>query len=312
MGTIEDCERNEKCEVKASRRVIMLLMNSNAWLSLGALVLTVPNGWSQTPHSKPPGYLARQSAAGAVSSVIPSVGAVANGASFLNQPVAPGSLITIFGSNLAASQVGASVIPLPTTLSDASVTFNGIPAPLLLVAAQQINAQLPWNVLPDGATSGVVHVVVSRNGSASLPFEFPVGDFGPAIFTLQSGTGQAAAINPDGSVAGVAGSIPGVTLLPASPGDTIVVYATGLGAVTPSIDNAAAPGNILRNTSTMPTVFIGGFEAQVAFAGLSPQFVGVYQINVVVPPFQGILPIQIQFGNVISSDKVTIAVALPY
>jgi uncharacterized protein (TIGR03437 family) len=204
-------------------------------------------------------------------------------------------------------------VPLPTTLSDASVTFNGIPAPLLLVSPNQINAQLPWNVLADGATPGSAQVVVTRNGASSPAFQFPVAEFGPGIFALQSGVGQAAAINPDGTLAGPAGSVPGMTLRPATPGETIVFYATGLGAVTPVIDDGAAPGSVERNAATMPTVLIGGVPAQVAFAGLSPQFVGVNQINVVVPkvPTPGVVPLQIQDGSVVSTDKVTIAVSNP-
>ncbi len=246
-------------------------------------------------------------------SILPVVGAVANGASFLDQPVASGSLVTLFGNDLAAAQVPAGVIPLPTTLSDASVTFNGIPAPLLLVSQHQINAQLPWDVLAAGETSGMAQVVVTRNGVASPPFQFPVAEFGPGIFSLQSGMGQAAAINPDGTLAGPAGSVSGVALHPAKPGDTIVVFATGLGAVTPPIDNGAAPGSVLRNAATMPTILVGGVAAQVAFAGLSPQFVGVNQINVVVPivPKAGVVPLQIKDGDVISTDKVTIAVTNP-
>ena len=236
--------------------------------------------------------------------ILPAVGAVANGASFLDQAVAPGSLITIFGTDLAAATVPAASIPLPTTLGDTSVTNNGIAAPLLLVSQFQINAQVPWNVLPSGTTSANVPVVVTRAGnSASGAFQMPVAEFGPAIFTFQNGIGQAAAINPDGSVAGTAN--------PAAPGSTIVVYATGLGAVTPVIDSGAAPGNDLRNAATQPTVLIGGVAAQVAFAGLSPQFVGVNQINVVVPavPTPGAVPLQIQVGDLTSSDKATIAVA---
>lgn len=239
-------------------------------------------------------------------SISPMVGAVANGASFLDQAVAPGSLISIFGSDLAAAQVPAGAIPLPTTRSDASVKINGIAAPLLLVSEFQINAQVPWDVLPAGTTSGMVPVVVMRGGGVVSPaFQMPVAEFGPGIFTLQGGIGQAAAINPDGSVAAPAN--------PAKPGSTIVVYATGLGAVTPVIDSGAAPGKVQRDAATMPTVLIGGVSAQVAFAGLSPQFVGVNQINVVVPtvPAPGVVPLQIQDGAIISTDKVTIAVAKP-
>ena len=104
-------------------------------------------------------------------------------------------------------------------------------------------------------------------------------------------------------------SIPGLVTRPAKSGDTIIVYATGLGAVSPSIDNGAAPGDILRNTSVKAQVLIGGKSADVPFSGLSPQFVGVNQLNVTVPSVgAGVIPLQINAGGVISTNQVTIAV----
>jgi len=81
---------------------------------------------------------------------VPAVnaGGVLNSASYTTQGVAPGSIVSIFGTNLAASTASASAIPLPTGLSDVtSVTFNSIPAGLYFVSLNQINAQLPFNVL---------------------------------------------------------------------------------------------------------------------------------------------------------------------
>jgi uncharacterized protein (TIGR03437 family) len=169
------------------------------------------------------------------------------------------------------------------------------------------------SVLP-GNKDGTFQAAKEIPTGVSPPaFQFPVAEFGPGIFALQSGVRQAAAINPDGTLAGPTGSVPGVTLHPATPGQTIAFYATGLGAVTPAIDSGAAPGAVQRNTARMPTVLIGGVSAQVAFAGLSPQFVGVNQVNVVVPkvPTPGVAPLQIQDGTIVSSDKVTIAVGNP-
>src|ERR1035438_1757956 len=73
-------------------------------------------------------------------------GGVSNAANGI-APVTPGSLVSIYGSNLAAGLAQADTIPLATTMSNISVTFNGVPAPLLFVSGGQINAQLPWNVL---------------------------------------------------------------------------------------------------------------------------------------------------------------------
>ena len=97
----------------------------------------------------------------------------------------------------------------------ASVTFNGVPAPLLFVCTGQINAQLPWNVLSSG-TAGTVNVVVTRNGQASSAQTLSVGPFSPGIFAINN---IAVAINPDGSIAAPAGAIPGITTRPAKVGD---------------------------------------------------------------------------------------------
>lgn len=245
---------------------------------------------------------------------------VLNAASFAKQgqpgaAVTAGSLVSIFGTNFASSLAQADTIPLSTTLNNVSVTFNGIPAPLLFVAQAQINAQLPWNVLTGDATSGTATVVVTRSGVASQPRTIQVGQFSPGIFTVNgNGIGFAIAVNAsDGTLAQPAGSVPGLNPPPhpASIGGAIIVYCTGLGRVDPPVASGASSLDMLRNTTTKPDVLIDGIGAQVLFSGLSPQFVGVNQLNVVVP--DGVrkadgVPLQIRMGGVTSSNMVTIAV----
>ena len=240
-----------------------------------------------------------------------SSGGVLNAASFDRaMPVTPGALISIFGSNLAATTATADSIPLSTVLGGVNVKVNGVDAPLTGVFpsanGDQINAQLPWNVQP-----GSAQVVVTRNGVASAPQSFQIGQFSPGIFTAQFGVGQAIAINyPDGSLAAPAGSIPGLATRPARAGDTIIILATGLGPVTPAPTSGAASGDAVRSTMTMPTVLIGGVSAPVDFSGLSPDFVGVNQLNVRVPPglTPGVVSLQISMGGMTTSNQVTIAV----
>jgi uncharacterized protein (TIGR03437 family) len=241
-----------------------------------------------------------------------AAGGVLNGASFdRNMPVTPGSLISIFGSNLAATTATADSIPLSTVLGGVNVKVNGIDAPLNGVfqsaSGDQINAQLPWNVQP-----GSAQVVVTRNGVASAPQTLQVGQFSPGIFSTQFGVGQAIAINfVDSSLAAPNGAIPGLATHPAKAGDTVIILATGLGPVSPSVSNGANTVDALRTTTSMPTVTIGGVSAPVDFSGLSPQFVGVNQINVRVPagaPTGGAVPLQISMGGLTSTEKVTIAI----
>ena len=115
-------------------------------------------------------------------------GSVVNSGSYSAQGVAPGSLVSIFGTELAASTSVGSTIPLSTTLSDVmSVSFSGIPAGLYFVSAGQINAQLPFNVLPTGQTSGAVNLVVTRGNGASAPSSVTVVPASPGIFTTNAG-----------------------------------------------------------------------------------------------------------------------------
>jgi len=245
---------------------------------------------------------------------------VLNAASFAKQgqpgaAVTPGSLVAIFGTNFATSLAQADTIPLSTTLNNVSVSFNDVSAPLLFVAQAQINAQLPWNVLPADASSGTATVVVTSSGVASPPRTIQIGQFSPGIFTVNgNGIGFAIAVNVnDGTLAQPVGSVAGLNPAPhpASVGGAIIIYCTGLGPVDPPVVNGTNSLDTLRNTTTKPDVLIDGIPAQVLFSGLSPHFVGVNQVNVVVPP--GVrkadgVPLQIRIGGITSSNLVTIAV----
>ncbi|MDP2998554.1 MAG: hypothetical protein Q8N47_13790 [Bryobacterales bacterium] len=242
-------------------------------------------------------------------------GGVVNAASFTppgspGHASAPGSIVSIFGANLAAATVEAQTIPLPTSLGGVKVTSNGKPAPLYFVSSGQINAQLPWDILPPGTSSGVAAIVVSVDGVAVSPRNVQLARFSPGVFTFRSGTGPAVAINANGTVAQPAGSIPGTPAEPARVGEIITVLATGLGPVDIPLPDGNNSLDHLRTTTTAPTVLIGGRAAPVLFSGLSPQFVGVYQLNITVPqdaPIGETVPLQIQVGGITSGDKVTIA-----
>ena len=248
-----------------------------------------------------------------------SQGGVVNGASFArdqsDKRVAPGSIISIFGSNLASSPAFADSIPISTALGDVeSVTFNGVAAPIIFAAPGQINVQLPWEtVAPSGGTSDVPVVVTRKSAGASQPIQTPIGQYSPGIFTAPaSGAGQALAlIYPDNAIAGPVGSIPGRTTRPAKPGDIAAIYATGLGPVTSTPKDGGSPTGT-SSTTVKPVVMIGGSTASVQFSGLAPGFVGLYQVNIQVPqsaPIGDAVSLQIEIGGVTSTKQATIAVA---
>jgi uncharacterized protein (TIGR03437 family) len=270
--------------------------------------------------------------AGTVVAQMPTVnvGGVLNGASY-STTNPPGSLIVIFGTNMTSKAgvlLSASSTPLSVNLQkDAdtiSVKINDKPAPMYYASTTQTSVQLPW-----GITDGTANIVVTRNGTASASQQLQVNQFSPGIFTVtQNGQGMALAFNgvpitvngkPALAIAQPAGSVPGLPAVPAKVGDHMFVYCTGLGSVTPTITDGAAPCALSgckstdkqRKTNTLPKVLIGGVSAHVEFSGLAPQFVGVYQLNFQVPsgvPTGNAVPIQIQIGGASSRDGVTIAV----
>src|SRR5579862_5351894 len=182
-------------------------------------------------------------------------GAWAQNAVFVDNggTVAPGSLISIFGSSLAAGLSVANSIPASTTLSDVvSVTINGQAAPLLSVSGGQINVQVPWEASP-----GSANVVVNRTGGSSQPLAIQVSQYAPMAVVLNPGALQAFANNADGTLTATAGSLGGISAHPAKAGDTISLYATGLGAVNqPPIDGANS-ADAPRQVVNPPTVTIG-------------------------------------------------------
>ena len=233
-----------------------------------------------------------------------------NGASFaVGQSLAPGSLASLFGVGMVPASVSAqaTTIPLPASLGGLSLTVGGIPAPLLFVSSTQVNFQVPWTV-----PTGSADLVATVNGTPLTKLTATIGAVEPGIFSVGYGTGQAIAINSDGSLTAPANSIPGYATRPAKPGETIIILATGLGAVDQAIATGAASSDALRWTNVTPTVLINGTAATVAFHGLSPQFVGVNQLNVVVPSVSaGVVSLQIDAAGVRTTDKVTIAIANP-
>jgi hypothetical protein len=116
----------------------------------------------------------------------PAISAVTNAASYAADAISIGSLISLFGSHLAPATSRASSTPLPLSLMDTSVTINGVVAPLLFASAQQINAQIPYEVPAGRAT-----VVVRSGGKSSAPFTITIRHPAPGFFAKAEG--QAAA-----------------------------------------------------------------------------------------------------------------------
>jgi uncharacterized protein (TIGR03437 family) len=206
---------------------------------------------------------------------VPVVNSVVNGASFTPN-MSPGCLISIFGTGLAASLASASTVPLPTSLGNTSVKIGGFAAPLYFVSSDQINAQVPFevaNTINVNFQFETTTVVVTTGQQSSATFTIALSGASPGLFTTASnGKGQALYVNQT--------FMPFSTAL--TPGSTIILYATGLGQTNPPASTGAG-GLASQPLVFPPNVYIGESQAQVSYAGLAPDFVGVYQVNVVVP-----------------------------
>jgi uncharacterized protein (TIGR03437 family) len=206
-----------------------------------------------------------------------------NAASYAPQGVAPagvvpGEIATIFGVNLTiASGINlASTLPLPTQVLTVQVLVNGTPAPIFAVdnvnGLQQVNFQVPTTVV--NKSTATIQVV--DNGVAGNIITVPVIAAQPGIFTYNvGGSNFGAILHPNSPQLADTGH-------PASAGEVVVIFCTGLGTVAPApSDGSPAPG--AAQTNLTATVTIGGVAAPVDYAGLAPNYVGLYQINAHVP-----------------------------
>ncbi len=191
----------------------------------------------------------------------------------------PGSLISVYGAGFGQDELTqAGGLPLPTSLSGLSLLVNGQPAPLLAVTPWQINAQLPQTMAPGGTMFQVRYA----SGTATLPVSADVKIASPASFVFPFTQNrlfytQAAAFHAGTAVAADMDH-------PAAAGETLETYGLGLGITDPVVDaGVASPNSPPARARQTPRVQIGGRDATVTFAGLTPGLVGVYQVNAVVP-----------------------------
>lgn len=183
--------------------------------------------------------------------------AVTNSAGFNADAVAPGSAVTLWGNGLSGGTTAAAAIPLPLKLADTTVTFDGIPAPLYFASPGQVNAQLPFEIAPGMVTAEI------RSSAGTTVIRFRVANAAPGVFAVFDANTFGGDIRA---------------------GSYIAIYCTGLGAVMPSVTTGSAAAAGAPATLVIPEVRVDGVPVPVAASVLAPSFVGLYQVNALLPP----------------------------
>ena len=229
-----------------------------------------------------------------------------NAASFIGGRVAPGEIVTIFGSFAGPPALVTLQLDgrgyVTTALAGTRVLFDGIPSPMIYAKGGQASVVVPYAV--SGKTS--TQVQTEYQGESTGAVSLPVVPVALGIFTSDSsGRGQGAIVNQDGSINSPSN--------PAPAGSIVLVYATGEGQTNPlGIDGK--PGDVPAPAPVVqpPTALVGGLTARVSYAGGVPGLLaGVIQLNVQIPPEAATgsaVPLVIGLGDQLSQTGVTLAV----
>jgi uncharacterized protein (TIGR03437 family) len=204
----------------------------------------------------------------------PQITSVVNAGDF-GSDIAPGGLISVFGTQLSPVNMASSEIPLPTALANSCLSVNGLPVPMLFVSANQVNAQMPYQAIGD------VTLVLRTPGGTSDSYNLEILPTAPSVFLASAG--------PQVNIPTVVRYDDNQLVTPSHPihrrSDTpLIIYLTGLGGTNPPVPTGQpAPSDPPASSLLQPTVTLGGQQLPLIFSGLAPGLVGVNQINVDVP-----------------------------
>ncbi len=204
----------------------------------------------------------------------PQITSIVNAGDF-GADIAPGGLISVFGTQLSPVNMASSEMPLPTALANSCLSVNGEPLPVLFVSPTQINAQMPFQAIGD------VTLILHTPGGTSDNFNVVIEPNAPSVFL--------ASVGPNTNVPTVVRYDNNQLVTPSNPihrksNNALVIYLTGLGQTSPAVPTGQpAPVSPLAVPLLAPTVSLGGVNLPVLFSGLAPGMVGVDQINVSVP-----------------------------
>jgi len=218
-----------------------------------------------------------------------------------HQPLALGGIVSLYGANLATGdRLQASRTPLPARLGETDVLVAGRRAPLFFVSSGQVNAQIPFDIEPNISQQ----IVLRRGRTYSLPVQVNVAPASPGLMRQAGRQALAVVVREGEQFLNGPGS-------GARAGDTLVVYATGLGPTfAPVTAGESAPASPPAEVAGKVMLSVGGIEFRPVFAGLTPGYSGLYQLNFVLPA--GIPPGQAVAISVsvdgLQSEPATLAV----
>ena len=231
-----------------------------------------------------------------------TAGGITNAASFQTGSIAPGEIVTIFGSHLGPSQLRTYYLTdgahLSRSISGTRVLFNGVPGPLIYTSDGQVSAIVPYAL----AGLSTATVQLEYNLVKSDPVTVSISATAPGLFE-QNAAGAGAILNQDGSLNTPAN--------PAAPGSTVVLFGTGEGQTSPPGVDGEVGVTVFPKPDAPVSVTIGGIDAHVDYAGAAPDEVaGVLQINVDVPlnVASGVVPVVVKIGNATSQTNVIVSV----
>ena len=185
--------------------------------------------------------------------------------------LAPGTVAEVYGTGLASGTVSTGAPPLPTQSNGTFVLAGGYSAPLFYLSDGQLDVQIPSDLSP----TQQYMIVVSSGGALTLPDQIDLVTLQPGISAFADG--HIIAQHVDGTLIDAAH--------PAKPGEAIVTYGLAMGPTNPSVPSGAPSPGVppLAVMSVQPIVTVDGQTAEVLFAGLTPTYAGLYQINFRVP-----------------------------
>jgi uncharacterized protein (TIGR03437 family) len=232
---------------------------------------------------------------------VPVLTSVTNAASFLEQTISPGEIVTLFGNGMGPTALAGisltSAGKISTAAGGTRVLFDGVAAPIIYAQSVQVSAIVPY-----GVQTGTTNVQVEYQGVQSSALPVPVSASAPGIFTV--GVTRAAAINQDGTINSPAN--------PAAPNSYLTIFLTGGGQLKPPGVDGGITTSPLPALSSAVTAFVGQVPATIQYAGPAPAATnGLIQINLQVPasaPTGSAVPIVVAIGNYVTQGNATVAI----